>query len=380
MYLYDFNCNPCEDIMNEGLIVDSSGRFVQMLEPSERLPLPFPIGSVGSLLYPSSGGSGFVVEVLDNQGDNSRPIAIVLTAAHIFYNPQTVKRNKYPWLFTFELHPHENYNDALKYTHCKPKDFENEFKHLSKNFEAYLAEPIDKGIDWKESPEKDPVSSNYIVRSNDFILFKVYDKSPFPIPISKSRSNRTKFRKMKLLLDMPENLVFTLRKSEYQIEEEKIPDHLTECYLFGRPGTISDDRFLHYVPEAKTNSPDDAIISICGGEKLVASRGNIIHAGELISASTSSYFGMSGGPLCIIKNNEWHAVGLLISSPPTRLHYAFYMILANLTYSFMDMDQLFQLISNRLEDHPDWIHELERLVFLKDKYLGIVSWFYHFPL
>ena len=61
------------------------------------------------------------------------------------------------------------------------------------------------------------------------------------------------------------------------------------------------------------------------------------------------------------------AIGLLTSSPPARPHYAYHTILGNLTNSFMDMDQLFQLLSDRLDHHLIWIECLNKLLFLKNE-------------
>ena len=64
------------------------------------------------------------------------------------------------------------------------------------NFEAFLTEPIEKEIPWGAWPQRDPISENYISIKDDFMLFKVYNKSPFSIPIAKSRMRRAIFRNL----------------------------------------------------------------------------------------------------------------------------------------------------------------------------------------
>ena len=83
-----------EDIMNESLLLDEKGEFVKMHLPSDTLPIPYPFGSVGTLFCPDGGGSAFVVEVLDNQGNPDNPIAVLLTAAHLIYDPLTGKKDQ----------------------------------------------------------------------------------------------------------------------------------------------------------------------------------------------------------------------------------------------------------------------------------------------
>ena len=68
---------------------------------------------MGSLISESSSSSSFVVEVLDDQGFEDNPIAIVLTAAHTFYSPNSKQPNGKAWLFTFKINPSKLYQDTL---------------------------------------------------------------------------------------------------------------------------------------------------------------------------------------------------------------------------------------------------------------------------
>ena len=54
--------------------------------------------------------------------------------------------------------------------------------------------------------------------------------------------------------------------------------------------------------------------AVHNGNMLLASQGNILMIDELIAASISTYSGMSGGPLCIIRERQWYAIGFLICS------------------------------------------------------------------
>ena len=333
-------------IMNEGLILDANGEFVKTFLPSDPLPLPFPTGSVGSLVYPDGSGTAFVVETLDNGGNQNNPIAIVATAAHVYYTAFSGTKNQYKWLFTFDEIIDEYYYSGLEFLDSDIKLF----KEKLKGFEAYLAEPIEKQLSWCDTPQKDPVSANRIVLKNDFMFFKIYNKSPFSIPISKPKRKRIKFRKLNCYLDCP----VELEEKKIKSEESKSSGQSFECFLIGRPGTIKMGTFLKVCPNAGNKSITDAQSALHRGNRLVVSKGEIRAIDELIAASASSYFGMSGGPLCIIRNQQWNVIGLMTSSPPTMFHFPYHAIIANITYMYMDMDRLFDFLDCELSFYKEW--------------------------
>ena len=100
--------------MNESLLKDQTGKFIRMLLPEEPLPISFPIGSVGSLIYPENGGTGFVVETYPNNVNTDDPIAIVVSASHVVHNTGVKNIGEYPWLFTFDHILNPEYGLALK--------------------------------------------------------------------------------------------------------------------------------------------------------------------------------------------------------------------------------------------------------------------------
>jgi hypothetical protein len=344
-FVYPY-CFLSENTINESLLLDSNGQFVQLLKTTDPLPLPFPVGSVGSLMYPDSGGSAFVVELLDNHSQPDLPIAVVMTAAHIFYNPKVGKRNQYPWLFTFEESPSADYHTALQFSKYSPVNFEKVFKRFKIHWEAYRAEPLDKEISWTDLPQHDPINLNFVNLKNDFMLFLVYEKSPFPIPLP-SKRKRTTFKKLKTVLDLPSNL-------ESQVD----------CFLFGRPEMLSQEVFEMSCPQASHLTLNDASSAIQIENTMLVSKGCIIKIGELIGATNSSSFGMSGGPLCVAIDGEWHAVGLLISSAAATFSFPLQAIRANFSQSRMSMEELLALLNERLRDNPvmmKWLEEISDL-------------------
>ena len=323
MISFDDTCDLLETIMNETLILDSDGEFVRMLLPSDPLPIPFPSGSVGTLMYANGSGSAFVVATQSDQENPNTPIALVMTTAHNYYFPQEPKRNEHPWLFTFELRPPLEYHQALARTNQSLERFTSDFKTIVKHFEAYLAVPIEKTINWTDYPEIDPVTLNRTTIKGDYMLFAVYNKSPFPIPLPKRK--RTKFIKLSLQL-------------------EPLPENTYECFLFGRPGPMNRAILLATCPHAKRKSLLDAQSVVHEGNQMLVSKGMITGIGELIAATCPSHSGMSGGPLCIVVNNEWHVVGLLVGSCASMFHFPLHAILGNAVHPLMSFNQLIDLL------------------------------------
>ena len=132
--------------MNESLLKDQTGKFIRMLLPEEPLPISFPIGSVGSLIYPENGGTGFVVETYPNNVNTDDPIAIVVSASHVVHNTGVKSIGEYPWLFTFDHILNPEYGLALKGYTRSFKVFKKEFKSITKNSEVYTAKPIEHAI------------------------------------------------------------------------------------------------------------------------------------------------------------------------------------------------------------------------------------------
>ena len=214
--------------------------------------------------------------------------------------------------------------------------------------------PIDQEISWTDCPQKDPLTLHSCTLKNDFMLFLVYEISPFPIPLKIPKRKRTTFRKLKVIEDLPADLE----------NLETVPAELSECFLFGLPGSISQEVFQKSCPHASKLSLFDAMQAMHRRNIILVSRGNIIQVGELLAASNTCSFGMSGGPLCIIRNGEWNVVGLLVSSPTTAFTFPLSAILANCTYNFMSMDELFALLSHRPPTclaYANWLEKINSL-------------------
>ena len=82
-------------------------------------------------MLPDGGGAAFVIETLDNGGNQNNPIVIVATAAHVYYNAFSGTKNQYKWLVTFDEILDQYYLEFLD------SDIKL-FKEKLKRFEAYL--------------------------------------------------------------------------------------------------------------------------------------------------------------------------------------------------------------------------------------------------
>ena len=108
--------------------------------PSDPLPFQFPFWSVGSLIYPDCSGTAFVVEILDNGNNENNPIAIVATAAYIYYNAFSETKNKHRWLFTFEGDLDPTYHLCLELSNAGPSFSENSLRDLRPIWQAFWKE------------------------------------------------------------------------------------------------------------------------------------------------------------------------------------------------------------------------------------------------
>ena len=123
----------------------------------------------------------------------------------------------------------------------------------------------------------------------------------------KKRKN-FRFQKLKLITENPEILeqlinVFQVTGEERKKEEDEY-EKIYECYNFGIAGSINNIIFDRACPHADRNTIRDAKEAIRDGNRLIISRGKIVCLDQLIASTNSSFFGMSGGPLCIVLDNQ----------------------------------------------------------------------------
>ena len=123
----------------------------------------------------------------------------------------------------------------------------------------------------------------------------------------KKRKN-FRFQKLKLITENPEILeqlinVFQVTGEERKKEQDEY-ERIYECYNFGIVGSINNIIFDKACPHADGNTIRDAKEAIRDGNRLVISRGKILSVDQLIASTNSSFFGMSGGPLCIVLDNQ----------------------------------------------------------------------------
>ena len=204
-------------------------------------------------------GTGFIIKICER---GSQFHALILTAAHVFmknweYSPST------------------------------------QFFRIDK--ELFLALPLKRSLDWSNSSlfPTDPVSGmdvsvpeDWVICGLSFIPGLVYSKTLIALP----------------LIDL---------SASVQIN--------TDVMAYGFPLTPNPESLTYFAPGAKKSDFNSIINALCGGSKLVCSKGRIIAVGNIISASCITANGMSGAPLIIRYSNGFRVIGFLFGGPSCKL-------------------------------------------------------------